>query len=393
MTNLRIMDTDFNLINEVSQYDSLEIVRSWNGIGSVDLKINRYLKGADDLQKDRIIFPQNQLHKAYVILHRDISLDENGKASENWNIKALPLKTWLSRRITLPPSHTAYDNKQGPAETVMKHYVEINAVNPIDPMRKIPRLVIAPNLERGPTVSWSSRFKAVSEEMEEISILSGLGWNISLDIKNKQFVFDVKEGRDLTANQRNNPPVIFSPEFNSLKSLNFAESSLNYKNMAYVAGQGEGIERRVVPIGIVNGLGRHELFVDARDVEEEIDVETLNEENETVTEKEPRPEQDIINDLIVRGNQKLAENAAETYLDGQILTNSPFIYEEDYDLGDIVTQQNRQWGVTLSSPITEIREVYESSGKRIEATFGNRHPSFIDKVKQQFSQISGEVRK
>lgn len=393
MTNLRIMDTDFNLINEISQYDSLEIARSWHGVGSIDLKINRYLKGAEDLQKDRIIFPQKQLHKAYVILHRDINLDENGKASENWNIKALPLKTWLSRRITLPPSHTAYDNKQGPAETVMKHYVENNAVNPLDPERKIPRLVMAPNLERGPTVSWSSRFKTVSEEMEEISMISGLGWNISLDIANKHFVFDVKEGSDLTYSQRDNPPVIFSPEFNSLKSMSFAESSLNYKNIAYVAGQGEGIERRVVVIGTETGLNRHELFVDARDVEEENDIEKPDAEGGVVSEKEPRPEQDIINDLIVRGNQKLAENAAETYLDGRVLTNSPFIYEGDYDLGDTVTQQNREWGVTLNSRITEVREVFEAGGKRIEVTFGNRQPSFIDKIKQQFSQISGEVRK
>lgn len=385
MLPLRIIDTQFNLIDEISQYESLQLTRSWGEVGAVELKINRYIRGANQLLKDRIIFPHNQLHKAYVILHREIELDEKGKVTENWLIRALPLKSWLSRRITLPPSHTAYDNKKGDAETVLKHYVDRNAVNPVDPTRVIPDLVIAPNQLRGPTVSWQSRFKVLPDELTEISLLSGIGWNISLDVVNKKFVFDVATGRDLTTAQAVNPPVIFSPEFNSLKSMSYTESSLNYKNMAYVAGQGEGIDRRVVTIGTQTGLGRHELFVDARDVEEETQPET--------GDPVPRPEQDIIDDLLNRGGQKLAEHKQEVYLDGQVLTKSPFVYEEDYDLGDVVTLQNRQWGVTLNARITEIKEIYEPAGRQIEVTFGNRKPTLIDKIKQEISGMKQELTK
>ncbi|MFL0365390.1 siphovirus ReqiPepy6 Gp37-like family protein [Pseudobacillus sp. 179-B 2D1 NHS] len=390
---LRIIDLQFNLIDEITGYESLQITRSWSGIGSIELKINRHIRGANELLKDRIVFPHNQLHKAYVILHRDIDLDKEGKKSENWSIKALPLKAWLSRRITLPPSHTAYDNKQGDAETVMKHYVDRNAVNPDDPSRIIPNLVIAPSHHRGSTVSWSSRFKSLPEELEEISLLSGIGWNVFLDIQNKKFIFDVSEGLDLTAGQSVNPPVIFSPEFNSLKSMSYTESTLSYKNMAYVAGQGEGIDRRVVTIGTPVGLDRHELFVDARDVEETKDVEKTDAEGNPITEQVPRPEQDIINDLLNRGEQKLAEHADEVYLDGQILTKSPFVYEQDYDLGDIVTLQNREWGLTLNSRLTEIKEIYEPAGFQIEATFGNKKPTLIDKIKQGLARMNPELTK
>ncbi|MCM3161342.1 siphovirus ReqiPepy6 Gp37-like family protein [Metabacillus litoralis] len=51
----------------------------------------------------------------------------------------------MPKGITLPPSHTAYDNKQGNAETVMKHYVNTNIVNSVDANRKIPQLIVAPN--------------------------------------------------------------------------------------------------------------------------------------------------------------------------------------------------------------------------------------------------------
>ncbi|WP_369689279.1 Gp37-like protein [Bacillus sp. AFS040349] len=37
------------------------------------------------------------------------------------------------------------DNKQGNAETVMKHYVNTNIVNSVDANRKIPQLIVAPN--------------------------------------------------------------------------------------------------------------------------------------------------------------------------------------------------------------------------------------------------------
>lgn len=165
--------------------------------------------------------------------------------------------------------------------------------------------------------------------------------------------------------------------------MHYVESKLNYRNVAYVAGQGEGVKRRVIIVGDAVGALRREVFIDARDVAEE-------------TEDDPpkqRPEKDIIRDLTNRGNQKLQEFLQEEYLEGQILTHSTFVYEEDYDLGDIVTVQNTDWGVTLNARITEIKEIYETSGFRIEAVFGNNRPTLIKKIKQELSQMSGEVRR
>lgn len=56
----------------------------------------------------------------------------------------------------------------------------------MDARRRIPQLVIAPNLNRGQSVSWSSRYKNLAEEMTAISLVSGLGWDVTLDIHNKK---------------------------------------------------------------------------------------------------------------------------------------------------------------------------------------------------------------
>lgn len=381
MLPIRIMTRDFNLINEIDQYSSLQITRSWHGIGDIELRINRYIRGASELTKGRIIFPHSHLNKAYVILYREIELNENGKITENWIIRALSLKAWLAQRLTYPPDHTSYDNKQGDAESVMQHYVNNNVVNPIDVNRIMQDIALAPNLNRGSTVSWQSRFKNLAEELSEISLISGIGWNVEVDIGNKLFIFKPLEGRDLTVNQTALPPAIFSPEFNTLGQLSYVESELDYKNYAIVAGQGEGVDRRIVYVGESTGFERYELFVDARDINEETDDE----------ESMPRPEQDIINDLVNRGHQKLAEHEQEIYMEGHALTKSRLIYENDYDLGDLVTLQNREWGITMDALITEVKEIFEPSGQKIELTFGNNRPTLIDKIKQELSGMKQEL--
>ena len=379
---IRIIDLDFNLYGEIDNYESLQLTRKWHGIGDIEMRINKYMQHVDKLQRGRIIFPFNHLNKGYIIRHKEIELDENGKASENWIIKALSLKSWLSQRLTMPPSHTAYDNKQGDAETVMLHYVNNNVISTVDPKRKLDNVVLAPNQNRGPTVDWRSRYKNLAEELENISLQSGLGWNIEIDYENKQFVFVINEGRNLTAGQSDLPPAIFSPEFDTLGQLIYTESELDYKNYAIVAGQGEGVDRRIVETGGAAGFERFEIFVDARDVEEETEGE----------DPQPIPTSEIETKLQNRGNQKLAEHEQEIYMEGQTLTRSRLIYQKDFDLGDMGTLQHKGWGVTMNARITAVKEIYEQESK-IELTFGNDRPTLNDKIKQELSGIDRELTK
>ena len=378
---IRILNIGMDIVGEIDNYESMFFTRSWHGIGSIELRINRYKKHADTLIKNNLILVGNDLNKVFIIKHREIELDENGKITENWLIKGYALKSIVAQRITMPPIHTAYDNRSGSTETVMKHYINTNLINPVDGRRKIPQLVLASDLQRGVNIMYSSRFKNLAEEMSTLSLASGLGWDVTLDLNNKLWIFDVMKGRNLVANQSILPPAIFSPQFESLKSLQYTQSDLNYKNVAIVAGQGEGTERRVIEVGNHSALNRHEIFIDARDVAEMDDDE------------QPIPEQQIIQSLTVRGQQQLNELMQEEYLEGQILTNSPFKYQIDYDYGDMTTIQNIDWGITMDARITEIKEVYETSGFAIEATFGNSRPTLIQKIKQELNQISGEVRR
>ena len=382
MIPLRVIDTDFKFYGEVAKYESLQITNKLYGIGEIELHINRHMHNADLLQQDRIVFIENDYDTPFQILHREITLDENGKATENWLIKAIPLKAWLADRICIPPNGKTNDNITADTETVMKTFVEHNALKPTNPKRAIPRLVIAPNRKRGPTITRGPRFDTLSEELETIGTLTGIGWNINIDIANKRFVFDVIEGADRTAEQRQRPPIVFSPEFKTLQTLEYTESKLDQKTVAIVAGQGEGIDRKVI---ILNddliGLARKELYVDARDVEDTVQQET--------TTEVPRPEHEIIADLTNRGNEKLAEYEQTLFFSGQINTGR-FKYGEDWFLGDITTLQHKDWGVTLDARITEVKEIHEvGHSKQIEVVFDKDIPTFIDKLKRTIKDATG----
>lgn len=383
-TGIRVYNNYLEELAEVHDFISLQYPRNFYEVANFEIHINRYAHGADEFQEGNIIMLGTQCNKAGIILGREISLDEQGKETENWKITGTTLLGLMNRRETVPPAHTDQDRKSGDAETVMKHYVDRHFVNPVDPNRKIPRLVIAPNQNRGGQISWESRFKKVSEELSLIGKQTGLGWTVNVDLVNKQFIFDVITAEDKTQNNLDgHNPVFFSPEYGTVKTQKFTSSSMNSANVGYVGGAGEGEDRLIEIVGSAVGFDRVETFIDARDV----DTETGEGENGE--------------SLIERGERKLAELAPSLYFEAQILTptlsdasnpfalKTPFEYEVDFNLGDRVNVDNRDWGIVMVTPITGFLEIHEIGGFRLEATFGEAQPTLIDTIDKKFKELTG----
>jgi hypothetical protein len=371
MQPIRILTMDFQFLGEIDDYESLQFTRRYLKPGEFELHINMNKNLTETLQEDNLIMLSPR--KVGVIRHRELSKENN----ETLLIKGYSLKGILSRRITVPPQGQGYDKIKSNAESVLKHYVRENAVSPVDPERILPGILIADELNRGSIVEWQSRYKNLSEELELISKATSLGWDVYLDLKKQRFVFDIYEPKNLTASQSILPPVIFSVDFDNIKGQTFTESALGHKNYGYIGGQGEAEKRRIVELGNSSGLNRIEEFIDARDV-----PEVKSEETEEGSKEVPIPENEIIAQLTDRGNQKLLELQKIKSFESEILTYGPFLYEKDWDIGDVVTVQDKKWGLTLDTPIPEVKEIYEASGFRLEVTFGNTVPTLIDKVKQ-----------
>ena len=342
---ITIIDREFNFLGQIDEYESFIISKKWHSIGNFELHLNINNTHAEHLQKENVIFTNES--KAYVILYREIDSITN-----NLVVKGLDLKSYLGRWIVFPPSGCANYRVNSNVETIMKEYVQATLDR-----KGITNIIVAENQNRGIQTVYQSRYKNLADELEKLSLASNLSWDIALDLDNKRFIFDVVEGRDVTVSQDTLPPAIFSIEYDNIAEQKLTDSKLDYRNTAIVAGQGEGASRSITVVGDSQGLDSFETFVDARDVEND-------------------------NDLSSRGEQKLSETQEILTFDSRVLTDKNLVYEEDFRLGDIVTVQNNQWNITTDRRITEVIEIYESTGFRLDVAFGESLPTILDIVKK-----------
>ena len=161
------------------------------------------------------------------------------------------------------------------------------------------------------------------------------------------------EGIDRSYNQEVNDYVCFSSEFDNISSSNYKVDWGNMKNVALVAGEGEGVERKRCTLGNTSGYDRYEVFVDARDVSSTV------KEGETI---------DYEASLKARGLSALAEYGTTISFDGEVEPNYSYKYGIDYKLGDIVQIIN-DYGVSSVARITEVIETFDNNGHSIIPTF------------------------
>jgi hypothetical protein len=344
---IKILKDDLSFLTSIKAYSSFYFERNLTMPGEFQIVLG--IKYAEYFKEDYYIYLSRK--KAFII---EIVIEDEKK--NTITVKGKDVKSILNRRITIPPTGQAYQTLTANGETLIKNLVNLNCINPVDASRVIPGLVMAANQNRGETALWNSRYKNLTKEAENIATLTGLGWTVEVDQVNRQLIFDVVKGVDRSHGQSINSPVTFSKKFKNMKNALRSVNTGNYKNYAYVAGQGEGAAREVVTVtngDDISGLKRRELVVDARDLS-------------------------TTDGLYSRGNTKLTETVIVKSSEMEI-TNNNFIYEEDWDLGDIVTVQTSTG--YESQQVTEIREIYESA-ETIEITTGNPSKTVAAKIKE-----------
>lgn len=354
---LYVFDKELNFQGIIESFFSLRWVRRYSKCGEFELHCSLTSETLNLLQRSNVIWKKDDLEAGYVE-YRNLKQDAEGK--EVLVIKGKFLTGYLNRRIIW-----GIENLNTTAELAMRQLINNHAINPANTDRKIDMLTLGDLKGYTNNIDKQVSYKNLLETVEEISSTDGLGIRTLLDIENKQMIFDIYEGLNRTAGQSENAPAIFSREFENILEQEFTDSFNNYRNLALVAGEGEGTARQFVTVGSGTGFDRYELFIDARDLQQE---DMTNEEYEAVLQN--------------RGQSKLAEMREIQTFESKININSNLTYREDFDLGDVVTCTSKKWGITIDTRITEIEEVYEETGKQINVTFGNNIPSLIDKIKQ-----------
>lgn len=268
----------------------------------------------------------------------------------------------LGRRIIWNPTNTT-----GTAENTARALIADNCLSPIDksgnpmPERIIGELTLAdahglPDIMGDTQVS----YKNLLEYVREICATFHYGLQAIMETEHsRQISIDIYAGVDRSYRQTALPPVVFSQEYENLLGFSHIYDSSPTVNVALVGGEGEGYQRTVVRVGSTSGIGRCEVFVDAKDISS-----TVENNDGTTTSYTPAQYAEMLRE---RGRLNMAP-PSESF-DAAVDLNRSYKYREDFDVGDIVTIHNLRTGAYVNVRLMSVLEVEDANGYTLTPTF------------------------
>ena len=185
------------------------------------------------------------------------------------------------------------------------------------------------------------------------------------DYQANKITLEVWQGLDRTQSQDVNPFVTFSDGFGNLTDAKASWDDSNYRNVAIIAGEGEGTDRIVETVDASAGAPKRQVFINAAQTQWDKDKQT---------EAEYR--------------QSLRQEATDRLLDYQIIRNVDISaaqgglrYREDYDLGDKVDVLLPEIGIEMEARIITAREVHKQGHMTVEIELGDKKLTRLKKAR------------
>jgi len=268
-----------------------------------------------------------------------------------WTITGADDSLFLAERLAYPTPSTAdvtaqttpRDTRTGPAETVIKGYVDANIGPSAPSSRKITSLTIEPDQGRGTQTFATARFRNLQELLYGIASPANIGYTIEQQLD--QLVFRVYQPRDLTALIR------MDIANDQLSSADYSYASPR-TTRAIVGGQGEAEDR---------------IFIESASSESTTAESLWNRRIETFIDARGSEEIDQLNQS---ADEELAENGkTQVNISVSPTDDNNMRYGLDWGLGDLVTIVVDE--IEAQSVVTEVGISIQEDGVRVGATVGS----------------------
>lgn len=357
-----ILNQKFELVTVVDVFESFIWTDRFRECGDFELYM------AYDSYLMQFLMPDNYIvieESDRMMIIEQCSIDTDAETGIHLTVKGRSIESILDRRIVWGQINLV-GNFQDKIEELMNTCV----IKPSDNNRKIDNIVFKRStnpritgLKIDAQYTGDNLYDIIQTTCEE----RGIGFKMVVN-KDNQFEFSLYVGEDRTYDQSENAYVEFSPSFDNILNSNYLESKKSYKSVAFVAGEGEGSERKTVSVGdtTLTGMNRRELFVDARDISS--NVSETNSAGESVSKTLTDSEYKAL--LTTRGTEKLAENTTVCSFEGEADATGMFKYGVDFNIGDTVQIVN-EFGMEGSAVISELIISQDANGISIYPTFDN----------------------
>lgn len=342
-----ILNSDLERVGVIDYCASIIWTRRYCEAGDFELYVPATEEALELLQPGNIAMREDLTTSLMLI--QNIQLTTDAESGNYITATGQGIEAYIARRIIWSQT-----NLSGTIAEAIAQLLNENLISPTDESRKISGITLG-DLTAGDTQSLKKQITGDNLLDGIIGILKTYKLGFSVDFEDGVLAFNIYEGTDRSYNQSANPYVVFSPEFDNFINSDYTYETTDYKNVALVAGEGEGSARRRQAIGDVSGIERREIYVDARDISSTTEEGTISSADYLMLLKE-------------RGEESLAEAVtAETY-EGEVEPNTSFIFGEDYNLGDVVETIN-SYGQAMACRISEIIENWDENGRNTIPTF------------------------
>lgn len=341
-----LLDANLDILAAVDVYQSAIFTRRYQAPGDFELYIPASQEMLDLLKATTYITRADNTSCAGIL--EKLTIDQNAETGDYLIASGPDLSALLNRRIVW--RQTTYS---GGAEKIIRNLVQQAFIEPEDAARAVSNFALAPEIGITNKLRVQYTGDPVGNAIEAICKTIKCGYRVNLDLLAKRFIFELYQGEDRSYNQAENPFVVFSSNFENLLASTYSQDAAESKNVAQVAGEGQGNERIKVTVGTATGINRREIFVDDQGTSNnggELDLATY---------------QAVLRES---GTQSLAGMLPVEEVDGEIIPNYNYTLGEDFFLGDIVEVVN-DYGTQMSPRVVETIENWAADGYTCIPTF------------------------
>lgn len=365
--NLIILDENFDTLGVVSVFNTLIWDRRYHASGLFELYTPAEF--FELMNTGRYLYRSDRTDLGVI---REVNFARDAKGARTAYCKGYFAEELLNTRVL-----DTQVNITGTPEVIGRQMVQKFAINPSVADRKIKHLQLGAQHGLGESITVTATGDYLGDKLFEIERTQELSHRLIYDYLANTLSFELWQGKDRTDSQDVNSWAIFSDSFFNVKNAVYNRDESDYKNFAYVAGEGEGSARVIVEVDIRSSPDeeRREIWVDARDLQSTYTDDAGTEHTYPAAQYRAMLQQ--------RGLEKLAEYAKIETVNSDVDPDANLIYMTDFDLGDLCTYRYTDVGIETIKRITEIQEVYEGSKQTLSVIFGTGALTSIKKLIQR----------
>lgn len=343
----------------IDDYQEISFSHNYYEAGDFTISINYNIPNAMKFERGMFVQFGNDPYMFGEIQSISDAIGEDGKGSQIRTITGKDARFIFKRRIIRNLNDEDAWTMTAKGELCLRNLINDQCGANAEEKRRLPVVNTIPeNADAiGSTYSVSESYTNLYDSLVTIATQSEIGWRIKFD---GELTLEVYEGSDLSDH------VQFSTDYDSLANGEFKDSSESFANTVYVGGKGTGSDRDIYEgesaIGgeSPTGLERYEAWDNQSGMtdESEYEAEALS---------------------------MLSQYGQTLELSGQGLAKCPYIFKEQYNIGDTITVAFS--GKSAKVQILSVTEHWSFGNYGIEFSFGKPQNDFSRQMQLILNQI------